>query len=206
MFRPTTPRRTDSRSSCPNVPLERTVGSLDGPLEAQTRITTITTITTTTTSTSAWSRKADPALMANDARDISFDFERILLNLQRLVPGHEGIPAGSEVSRITGTGGEPAADVFHQWLQGAAQQIGDATDGFRETVAHNAEALKQAAADLRAHDEISAADLQKYDSAVDATTSANPAPSPRPAAAPAPSTPATQAALNDNQHSAAGQL
>lgn len=112
--------------------------------------------------------------MAKDGRNIGLELDQALSTSRLLEASHDGIPAGSRVREIIGAGGEPGSQVFHQWLQSAAEQIGSRTDSFRNQLAQNTAALKQAAADLQAHDEMSAADLVKFDSAIDATTAARP--------------------------------
>jgi hypothetical protein len=138
--------------------------------------------------------------MANDAKFISADQELANSHVNILTIGHQGIPSGSEVSQVTGTGGEWPASLFHNWLQFAADRIAASADEVRTTVATNADALKQAAAALQSKDKMSAADLRKYDDALDANASAGPQ------ATAAPITSAIIAGHNDKQSSAAGKL
>ena len=139
--------------------------------------------------------------MAKDGRNIGLELDQALSTSRLLEASHDGIPAGSRVREIIGAGGEPGPQGFHQWLQNAAEQIGSHTDRFRNQLAQNTAALKQAAADLQAHDEMSAADLVKFDSAIDATTAASESVPAR-----VPQTPAAQAAQDASQQAAAGQL
>jgi len=138
--------------------------------------------------------------MANDAHFISVDYELANSHWNILTIGHQGIPSKNEVSQVIGTGGEWPANLFHSWLQSAADQLADSAEYVRTQVAMNADALKQAAADLQSKNEMSAAELKKYDDALDANSSAD-----FPATA-APTTPSALGGHDDKQRSSAGQL
>ena len=112
--------------------------------------------------------------MAKDAYFISADYELANSHWNILTIGHQGIPSKSEVSQVTGTGDEWPASLFHSWLQSAADRIAASADHVRTEVATNADALKQAAASLQSKNEMSAAELKKYDDALDANSSADP--------------------------------
>ena len=138
--------------------------------------------------------------MAKDTHFISADYELANSHWNILTIGHQGIPSKSEVSQVTGTGDEWPASLFHSWLQSAADRIAASADHVRTEVATNADALKQAAASLQSKNDMSAAELKKYDDALDANSPADLQ------ATAAPITPSTLAGHDDKQRSSAGQL
>ncbi|MBN9177612.1 MAG: hypothetical protein J0I43_09635 [Microbacterium sp.] len=87
----------------------------------------------------------------------------------RLTEGGDLVPAGDVIALVHGDGAEPASNEFLQRLKDAATMIGQHTDAVRAVVKQNADALRQAAQDLREADDASASVLSSVTAVIDNT-------------------------------------
>ncbi|GAB3400545.1 hypothetical protein GCM10027515_08460 [Schumannella luteola] len=115
------------------------------------------------------------------ASNISLDLQTLIYNLGKFTSAQEGLSTGSDVtSSVRGNDGTThsvAPEItYYSWLTSAASAIATTTEGLRQNLTANADALRDAARQLVERNEISAEESQQFLALIDGAT-ATPAPS-----------------------------